>query len=197
VGVSLFANGVDTRTQGVDLTLSYVSDFGDMGHVDWTLAANYNKTTVTKQAPPPPAVAAQGALLSVTAISDLTTASPRSKATLGALWTKDKWSVNLRETIYGSSSEIVSPDGTGAPPNYTNKIGVKGITDLDVAYQVTDQIRVSAGANNLFDQKPPNMIQFPPSGGLADGSNVYDAPLSFSPFGINGGYYYAKVVVSF
>jgi iron complex outermembrane receptor protein len=197
VGVSLFANGVDTRTQGVDLTLSYVSDFGDMGHVDWTVAANYNKTTVTRQAPPPPAVAAQGALLSVTAVSDLTTASPRSKVTLGALWTKEKWAVNLRETIYGSSSEIVSPDGTGAPPNFNDKIGVTGITDLDVAYLVTDRIRISVGANNLFDQKPPNVIQFPPAGGLADGSNVYDAPMGFSPFGINGGYYYAKASYSF
>jgi len=197
VGVSLFANGVDTRTEGVDLTATYTTDLDAWGRIDWSLAANYNDTKITKQAPPPPALAAQGALLSTTAISDLTTASPKEKVTLGALWAINKWSVNLRETIYGESSEIVSPDGTGAPPNYTNKIGVKGITDLDVAYQVTEQVRVSAGANNLFDQKPPNMIQFPPSGGLADGSNVYDAPLGFSPFGINGGYYYAKVVVSF
>ena len=62
---------------------------------------------------------------------------------------------------------------------------------------VTPAIRLSAGANNLFDQKPPNVIQFPPAGGLADGSNVYDAPMGFSPFGINGGYYYAKVAVTF
>ena len=197
VGVSLFANGVDTKTQGVDLTLSYASDFGEMGHVDWSLAANYNKTTLSKQAPPPAALAAQGALLSVTAISDLTTASPREKVTLGALWTVGKWAVNLRETVYGSSSEIVSPDGTGAPPNFTDKIGVKAITDLDVAFQVTDRVRLSVGANNLFDQKPPNVIQFPPAGGLADGSNVYDAPMGFSPFGINGGYYYAKAIYAF
>ncbi len=31
----------------------------------------------------------------------------------------------------------------------------------------------------------------------ADGSNVYNAPLPFSPFGINGGYYYGRVTVTF
>ena len=197
VGVSLFANGVDTRTRGVDLTVSYATDLAEMGRVDWSLAANYNDTTITKQAPPPAALAKQGALLSPTAISDLTTASPKEKVTLGALWSLNKWSVNLRETIYGDSSEIVSPDGTGAPPNFTNKIGVKALTDLDVAYMVTETVRLSVGANNLFNQKPPNTIQFAPNGGLSDGSNVYDAPVGFSPFGINGGYYYAKVVVTF
>ena len=197
VGVSLFTNGVDTRTQGVDFTLSYASDFAEFGHVDWSVAANYNKTTLTHQTPPPPPLAAQGALLGPTAVSDLTTASPRSKVTFGALWSKQKWSVNLTETIYGETSEIVSPDGTGAPPNYTDKIGVTAITNLDVAFMITPSIRLSAGANNLFDQKPPNVIQFPPAGGLADGSNVYNAPMGFSPFGINGGYYYGKVSVTF
>ncbi|HEX5263384.1 MAG TPA: TonB-dependent receptor, partial [Phenylobacterium sp.] len=172
VGVSLFANGVDTRTQGVDLTVTYVTELEEWGHIDWTLAANYNKTTVTKQIPPPPPLAAQGALLSPTAISDLTTASPREKVTLGILWSMDRWTVNFRQTVYGESSEIVSPDGTGAPPNFVNKVGVTWIADLDVSFAVTDRVKVSAGANNLFDHKPPNVLQFPPAGGLADGSNV-------------------------
>jgi iron complex outermembrane receptor protein len=105
--------------------------------------------------------------------------------------------VNVRETVYGESLEIVNPDGTGAPPNFENKVGVAAITDLDVAYQVTERVRLAVGANNLFDKKPPNVIQFPPSGGLADGSNVYDAPIGISPYGINGGYYYAKASYAF
>jgi iron complex outermembrane receptor protein len=31
----------------------------------------------------------------------------------------------------------------------------------------------------------------------ADGSNVYDRPTSLTPWGINGGYYYARVTLSF
>jgi iron complex outermembrane receptor protein len=197
VGVSLFANGVDTRTQGVDLTVTYSSDFGEWGTVDWSLAANYNKTTVTRQVPPPAALAAQGALLSPTAISDLTTASPREKVTFGGYWTLGKWAVNLRETIYGETSEVVSPDGTGAPPNFTDKIPMTGITDLDVAFHVTPALKIAVGASNLFDKKAPTVIQFGPAGGLADGSNVYDAPMGFSPYGINGGYYYTRLTYTF
>jgi iron complex outermembrane receptor protein len=92
---------------------------------------------------------------------------------------------------------VVSPDGTGNPPNFTKEIGTTFITDLDVAYQLTKSIRVAAGANNLFNKQPPRVLQFPPNGGLSDGSNVYDSPITFSPFGINGGYYYAKVVFTF
>ena len=167
-----------------------------MGHVDWSLAANYNRTKVTARSAPAP-LGNLGALLGPTALTDLETASPRLKVIGGALWSMGKLTVNLRETIYGKSSEVVSPDGSGAPPNFTTTIGTTRITDLDVAYQLTPSVRIAAGANNLFDHKPGNLTQFTPAGGLSDGSNIYDAPLTFSPFGINGGYYYARVVVSF
>jgi iron complex outermembrane receptor protein len=197
VGASVFANGVNTRTQGVELTANYVTDLAEVGRIDWSLAGNYNKTKVTKQKLVPPQLAKLGSLLGPTALSDIETASPRLKVTAGALWSIDKFTLNVRETLYGKSSEVVSPDGTGNPPNFTKEIGTTFITDLDVAYQLTKSIRVAAGANNLFNKQPPRVLQFPPNGGLSDGSNVYDSPITFSPFGINGGYYYAKVVFTF
>ncbi|MES2253400.1 MAG: TonB-dependent receptor, partial [Pseudomonadota bacterium] len=51
VGVSVFLNGVDTLTQGVDLTVNYPTDFGDYGLVDWTLAGNYNSTALSSVLP--------------------------------------------------------------------------------------------------------------------------------------------------
>ena len=54
-GIAVFTNGVNTRTQGAELTVNYASDFGDYGHVDWTAGLNYNKTTVTKLAALPAA----------------------------------------------------------------------------------------------------------------------------------------------
>jgi iron complex outermembrane receptor protein len=72
-----------------------------------------------------------------------------------------------------------------------------GITDLDVGYQVTPTIKLEMGANNLFDQRPPNVPPTPGGTRPANGSNVYNAPIGFSPWGINGGYYYGKVTLSF
>ncbi|CAN7466506.1 TonB-dependent receptor [Phenylobacterium sp. LjRoot219] len=199
VGATLFTNGADTRTRGVELMVTYRSDLDDYGTIDWSLAGNYNKTTLTDIAPVPAAlVGGIGALLSPTAISDLTTASPKAKVTAGAFWAMGKWQVNVRETIYGPVTEVVSPDGTGGGPDAVEShIGTTGITDVDVAYHVTENIKVAVGANNLFNKKPPKMAQFAPDGGLADGSNVYDAPLTISPWGINGGYYYTKLTYSF
>ena len=48
----------------------------------------------------------------------------------GAYWTRGKFSVNLRENVYGKTSEIVSTDGTGN--NGTKaKIPTTGITDIE------------------------------------------------------------------
>ncbi|CAN7632421.1 TonB-dependent receptor [Phenylobacterium sp. LjRoot225] len=199
VGTTLFANGADTRTRGMELMVTYHSDFDDWGSVDWSLAGNYNKTTITNLAEvPAPLAGAIDSLLSPTAISDLTTASPKAKVTLGAFYAVNRFTVNVRETIYGPVTEIVSPDGTGSGADaYKSHIGTTAITDIDVAYKITDSIKVAVGANNLFNKKPPKMKQFGPTGGLADGSNVYDAPLTISPWGINGGYYYTKLTYTF
>jgi iron complex outermembrane receptor protein len=203
-GISIFTNAANTRTRGVDLTAAYASDFDAYGHVDWTAGFNYNENTITKLAPLPAVVTnaafGQTAILSPTALSALTTATPREKAVLGAFWTLDRWSVNLRETIYGPSSEVVSTSGTGVGGE-EERIGVTGITDLDIGYKVTSALRINVGANNLFNIEPPSRpnIVTTSGGGLRpeDGSNVLNAPIGFSPFGIDGGYYYGRVTYSF
>ena len=192
-GVSIFTNGADTKTTGAEFTANYASDFGDLGHVDWSVSANFNTTKLTKVAATPTPVLPQS-LFDATAKSYLTTASPKQKIAFGAFWTKDKWSVNLKETIYGKTSVLVSPsNGT----YYPETVGVTGITDLEIAYQLLSQVKISIGANNLFDKAPPNRPADPTTHAPLDGSNVYDAPVGASPFGINGGFYYGRVTYSF
>ena len=199
-GISVFTNGVDTRTQGAELTVNYASDFGEFGHVDWTAGLNYNKTTITKLAPlapqdfsAVPTIITQTSLLSPSALSSLTTATPREKFVGNAYWTLGKWSANLRETVYGETSELASTS------NITTdlKIPVSAITDLTVAYKITSAIKAELGANNLFDKKPPSVPNLAGLNKPANGGNVWNAPMTFSPWGINGGYYYARLTVTF
>jgi iron complex outermembrane receptor protein len=207
VGIQIFSNGANTRTRGIELTATYASDFGDMGHVDWTAGFNYNETSVTKLNPLPAAVTnvafGQTALLGPFALSGLTSATPKEKVILGGYWTLNKWSVNLRETVYGPSSQFVSLNGTGviSPTSLGAelKIPVTSITDLEVGYRLTDALKIAMGANNLFDHKPPTVPTINNGGHLqpADGNNVFNEPDQFSPFGINGGYYYGRVTYSF
>jgi iron complex outermembrane receptor protein len=194
VGINIFTNGLDTRTRGAEFVLTFSSSYGAWGRVNWSVAANYNETTVTNIKASPAQLAPQG-LFDATAISDLETSAPKYRTVFGALWTVGDFSANLRETIYGKSSELESPDGGIF---YNNEIAVTPITDLELAYQVTDSVRLSAGANNLFNRYPSGKNQDLLAAYRAgnDNSAVAIYP-RFSPFGINGGYYYGKLSFNF
>lgn len=191
-GINVFTNGLNTRTRGVDLALLYPNSY-DWGRLDLSLAANYNKTEVTSIAPTPAPLVPQ-ALFDATAISDLETASPRSRTIFGALWSLNGFSVNLHETLYGTTSELESPN-TGT--YYRTQIGTQFITDLVLSYQ-KGGATLSIGANNLFNRYPPGLNP--------ELLAIYRQTLNttavryypdFSPIGIDGGYYYAKLTYSF
>jgi iron complex outermembrane receptor protein len=213
--VALFTNGVDTQTRGADLVIDYPVDYA-FGKVDWSVGATIADTTASNIRTGSAALAGQG-LFDLAAISDLTTASPKYVINLGALWTLEKFTVNLRESIYGQSSEYVNDGGAtsaaGLPPPgaapgtapkagaayyYENRIGVTPITSLDLSYQAFDHLKLSVGAVNLFNRYP-NKI----NGALdtayksAQFNSAVGQYPSFSPFGIDGGYYYLRANYSF
>jgi iron complex outermembrane receptor protein len=195
-GISIFANAGNTQTNGLEATATYASDFEQYGHVDWSVGFDYNHTTITKLDPLPAAVTntafGQTAFLNDVSRSALLDSTPRFKAILQATWTLQKWSVMARETIFGQSSEITDPSGTNP---YNEVIPTTGITDLQISYKLTSAIKISAGANNLFNQFPPTTPLR--NGAPVDGGRVFNVPYAFSPYGINGGYYYGRITVNF
>ena len=196
VGIATFTNGANTRTRGVDVTANYASDFADTTHVDWSLGMSYNASKITAEQALP-AVLGGGSIINQISSDYLTTASPKVKIIMGAFATHDKFTLNLRETIYGSTQVHFSPDATGQGANATLiKTPATPITDIDLGYAFTKTIKFDIGANNLFSKRPP-VIPYIPGVGLADGNNVYNEPYQQSPYGINGGYYYAKFVWNF
>ena len=204
-GVTLFTNAANTNTTGLDVTTTYASDFGGFGHVDWSLGFDFKQTDVSKAFALPQGVVnpllGQTALLSPAALSALTTGTPQEKAILNGYWTLGRWSVNLRETIYGPASVMTSFSGTGSGAGARKlEVGTTPITDLDIGYKITPQLRLNIGANNLLNKKPPLVPALPNgSGGYApgDGGNVYYDPALIAPYGINGGYYYGRITFSF
>ena len=193
-GISVFTNAATTRTQGIEATANYASDFGEYGHVDWTADLNYNTTRIIKLIPLPAVVQnipfGQVSSQTANSASALTTATPQEKVIFQAYWTLDKFSVNLRETVYGPTGQF-TPTST---PIF-EKIGVTGITDIDIGYKVLHNLKLDIGANNLFNQFPPRVATV--NGAPVDGGLVFHVPYTFSPFGINGGYYYGRVTFTF
>ncbi|MGH8207926.1 MAG: TonB-dependent receptor plug domain-containing protein, partial [Steroidobacteraceae bacterium] len=200
-GVVLFANGIDTRTQGADLVFSFPSDY-NFGHVDWSVGATFNDTVVTRIPVTPVQVGARG-MYDATAISDLTSASPKFVVNLDALWTRGRATVILQEQIYGPSSECENDDGdnpSNTPEYFQTRIGVAPITNLDLSYQLTSHFKLSVGTKNLFDRYPDKynatLRAHYDNFKYGDTLGVFQYPM-FSPFGIDGGYYYARAALNF
>jgi hypothetical protein len=136
------------------------------------------------------------------------------------LLTMGKLSVNLLEKIYGPSSEYQNDDGDngggGIPAcvpqkgtlficpggfgYFQSRIGVTPITNLDIAYRMTDHLRLSMGAINLFNRFPGRLnaqqLSHTNNPFFGDNAGVTQYPV-FSPFGINGGFYYVKGTFTF
>jgi iron complex outermembrane receptor protein len=189
-GINIFSNAINTRSRGLEFVATLNSNYGSAGKVDWSLAANYNRVQVIKINQAPTQLQPQ-TLLDRTAISDIETASPRVRVNVGALWRSGAWTVNLREAFYGKASEQQSSDGA---TYYETRVKQTAVTDLEISYQLGRAWTLSVGANNLFNQYPDqiNGALLAEQRANLDNTavNVYPA---FSPFGINGGYYYGRV----
>ncbi|TCM14198.1 iron complex outermembrane receptor protein [Novosphingobium sp. PhB165] len=186
VAASTFANAIDTRTRGVDLSLATSTRF-DASRIDWTLDANYNRTKVTRDRLP-------AGVFTPQARGDIETASPKFKIGLGALFTSGALSVNLRETIYGPASSYASADLTTYYPTH---IDTAAITDLELGYELARGVQFAIGANNLFNKRPPDPPFVPGTTTYVNSSLVWGGPLTYAAYGFNGGYYYGRITVNF
>lgn len=200
-GLQLFTNGIDTRTRGADLSVIFPVAYR-WGDVTYGIAGTYNATFVTRIRPTP-AELGETTLFDATALSDVSTASPRFVLDLSALWRFGSLSLNLMEKIYGRSSEYENDDGdnpTGKLQYFKTTIPATPITNLNVSYDFGKRLRLSIGAINLFDRKPPqlngNLLAHYDSFAYGDNQGVQAYP-SFSPFGINGGFYYTRALLTF
>jgi iron complex outermembrane recepter protein len=72
--------------------------------------------------------------------------------------------------------------------------GSTGITNLEVGVNLRDKLSLAIGANNIFNRYP-NQINAANVG--VEAQNYDNAAVAkyapFSPFGIDGGFYYARI----
>ena len=201
IGASFFTNGINTETRGADLVVTYSTDFDTWGSVDWTASGNYTEQHVTSIAPPPAAllVGATGpepALFSATTAYNFENSSPTFRFHFGAKWEIGKYTISLTETVNGPARNIAQSPQTATW--YATELDTSLVTDLEIAYDVTDSVTVAFGADNLFNEYPATIPGWVRAEALALNSNAYVTKYStLSPFGINGGYYYGKISYAF
>lgn len=180
LSVSYYTNAVNTRTRGVDAVAEYSFDLEDLGDLRLSAAYAWNKTEIVSIKPTPAVLANLGyALFDRQKQADLTVGTPRDKFSLSEIWSLERWKVSLRQTRYGEYTEA------GSQPVNDRTFSAKWIADLDVSFDLDADTTLGIGANNLFDEHPDKIGLLNPD----TGTGLFG---SFSPFGITGGYYYAR-----
>jgi iron complex outermembrane receptor protein len=187
LAATYYTNAVSTRTTGVDLVAEYAFDLGDAGRLNLNAAYAFNKTKIRDQIPTPAVLKAVNpnlVLFDRQKIADLTVGTPRKKLILGAVWNRDTVSASLRTTRYGEYTEA----GTSA--NLDRTFSAKWVVDLDIGWDARPSTNIAIGANNLFDEHPDKI-------GIVNADTGLNQFGTFSPYGITGGYYYARLTQRF
>jgi iron complex outermembrane receptor protein len=180
--VQFFTNGLDTRTQGVDITGGVTVPAG-AGTLDLNAAVNYTKNKITRVAPLPQIL--QGTATDLTSILDLVTKvgieeeRPDWRGTLTANYSLVRFHALGRVSYFGGFAS--------AQPSFTDRetYGAKTLVDAELGYQFSD-VNLSIGARNLLDVYPDR-----PKAEYNNNDNTFPWAAA-SPFGYNGRYLYAR-----
>ena len=189
-----FANAVDTRTRGVDVVVAYARALGQ-GTLNLTAAASFTNTTVER-------INIPDAMRSIFANGDtnviknlilnredrnrLEDGLPREKGTLSARYGVGRFSGLARATYYG----VIHYRNPGGPAG-DERFGAKTLFDLDLGYDVGRGVKVNVGGSNIFNVYPDKQIN---AGNISFGRFVYSRRVT--QFGMNGGFYYARLLLS-
>ena len=185
---AFFTNAIDTRTTGLDVVISRNARLGK-GTLNASLAANFNKTEVTKSRPLPDQLKgdptlAEGVLFDREQRTRIERGQPRNKITLGLTYTEGRFTVNGRTTRFG---EVASADRLN--PALDEQFDPRIVTDASVGYKVSNFATITIGANNIGNVYPERLEKY---GNTSLGRFIYSR--SATQFGFNGGYYYTSLI---
>lgn len=192
-GAQFFANVVDTRTTGMDLVLAYARALG-RGTLNLTASANLTETKVRRvNVPQAMADSFAGGNLDTVRIrllnredrNRLEDALPHQKGAISARYAAGRFTGLVRATYYG---DIVY---RGLSAANDEQFSAKTLLDVDLGYEVAGGVRLGIGANNVFNMFPDKQ-KVP--GNIDGGRFIYSRRVT--QFGMNGGFYYARVALS-
>jgi iron complex outermembrane receptor protein len=176
-----FVNSVNTKTQGLDLTVSHKADIKG-GKLATFLAYNYSKTEVTGVTTPSSLTGYEDVLLSERERLFIEQGGPRSKATLGFDYGTGRLDTNFKIIYFGSQTlGTFSGTANGVPNAH---YAAKTSADLAFTYSVNPTTKLTVGGTNIFNVKPTRQ-----DANETDNGFIYDSV----QFGLNGAAYFARL----
>ncbi len=175
-----FVNSIDTKTKGLDLTVSNKADLGG-GKLNTFLALNLSQTELVSVHAPASLKGYESVLLSERERLFIEQGGPRTKATLGFDYSQGQWETNLKIIHFGSQTlGTFSGTENGVPNAYYEP---KTSADLAFTYSIDKNTKLTFGGNNIFNVKPTKQ-----DANETDNGFIYDSV----QFGLNGASYFAK-----
>ena len=190
-----FANGVDTRTSGLDIVLGYDTNVGSDGKVKIALIGNFNDLKIKD--------IKNGTLNEFTFFGPfsqayLKAAAPDYKFGLNLGYSNTKFDATLSLTQF---SDVTIQDFQWVDSPATNQAEADAlydvatdlykkamVVDLSLGYKISKNLKLNLGANNLFNKYPtPQFDGWTDQGGLADSVQM----------GSDGMYIFSRLSFSF
>ncbi len=171
--VNFYQNDFDTRTRGIDFVASYANSY-DFGALTLTAAYNFNDTEVT------------GGNLANNDVQRVRFEELLPRHTfIGSIdYTIGNASFLTRLRYFGSWTDF----SFNAEGDIFQEFGGEVFVDFAVTYQITDHVRLRAGAENIFNAFPDE-AEFQANRGLIYSRNA--------PYDTDGGFVYGRLDFSF
>jgi iron complex outermembrane receptor protein len=187
--ISFNINGAHTFTKGFDLRVEHNDPIGALGTLHWTLANNLNVTSVVDFSPLPPIIgtASEGTLRTLE--GQFTSYYPKNVTSLAFRWEYETLNFWTRGTGWSSTTY------RGASAALDEHQSPAVTVDAALSYAPKEWIGFTIGGNNVFNKRPDRISPEAQALHFISGTEV--APYNrYAPFGLDGGFYYARLDLS-
>ncbi|TDJ45189.1 MAG: TonB-dependent receptor [Gammaproteobacteria bacterium] len=190
-----FSNSIDTETSGIDLILDYNFEWAG-GQFGMNAGFNWTNTSVDEIRVPDSLIDSPGAentLFSRQEVIWLESGQPKNHYILTGTYARGPFSFLTRANWFGDVKSTES-SGTACEATQTcldQTFTGKWLVDIRGSWAFTDSIELTVGVDNVFDTTPDQQ--------RADTSfnGIFPFSRRTTPFGFNGGFYYASLNMSF
>lgn len=214
---AVFFNALDTSTRGVDAVLVHDGSLLD-GELRSSFSWSYVETDIDRVNTP--AGIDPGLFFDRESRAIVEDVQPNSRGMLSFDWQRGDLGAVFRANYFGETSTIFFTAETifGCPPDTacgpvtpfgidpTSRVDVSSAVtiDFELSYNVTENLSLALGANNLFDEMPDKLPDNAVIRWISDGGGFggppnasfgnFDFPIRGVPYGLNGGFYYLRGV---
>ena len=219
---TFFTNAINTESKGVDFILTNRFKFDNFS-LKTDLAGTVSKTKQTGDIKASDILKSTGNInryFDEASRTYLQSAVPNTKFSFMNTLSTGKWEIFLRQTFFGKVTDPNTTDVNGdgiEQGEFVNGLfiatehpvwGARTITDFSVGYEISKKLRVTAGANNIFDIYPDKNLKTQttrrPSGGNTatygapttvdlSNQNQFEYSRNVSQFGFNGRFVFVRL----